>query len=106
MNTDFSIIEEVRRIQQVIDNRINDIKVSVHETLVIQGNASPFINQSKAFRTFGRQNVQNWERWGLIKGIKDQEGNGQVRYDLSKLILIAGTPNRCEYFKSKENEPS
>lgn len=99
--TSSAIIEEIARIRQAIDNRVNDIRVSVHETLVMQGNASPFINQSKAYRMFGRVNVTNWENWGLIERIKDGEGNGQVRYDLSKLMMIAGTPNRCEYFKNK-----
>ena len=101
MKTNFSVNEEVQYIRQTIENRINDIRVSVHETLVMQGNAAPFINQSKAYRTFGRKNIMNWEAWGLIEGIKDQEGNGQVRYDLAKLILIAGTPNRSEYFQNK-----
>lgn len=102
MKCDFSVMDEIFRIRQMIDNRINDIRVSVHETLVMQGNASPFINQSKAYKLFGRTNISNWESWGLIKGVKDREGNGQVRYDLAKLILIAGTPNRSEYFNTKE----
>lgn len=102
MKCELSVMDEVIRIRQMIDNRINDIRVSVHETLVMQGSASPFINQSKAYKLFGRKNISNWESWGLIKGVKDREGNGQVRYDLSKLILIAGTPNRSEYFKNKK----
>lgn len=101
MKTDFSVTEEIRRLREIIENRVNDIKVSVHETLVMQGNTAPFINQSKAYRMFGRNNITNWEKWGLIQGIKDGETNGQVRYDLSKLLLIAGTPNRNAYFKNK-----
>lgn len=102
MKGDFAAMDEISRIRQMLDSRINDIRVSVHETLVMQGSASPFINQSKAYKVFGRKNITNWESWGLIKGIKDGEGNGQVRYDLSRLILIAGTPNRTEYFKNKK----
>lgn len=102
MDNKFSVIEEVMRIKQMLDNRTNDIKASVHATLVMEGNAAPFINQSKAFRIYGRENIENWVEWGLIERIKDREGSGQVRYDLSKLILIAGMPNRCEYFKNKE----
>lgn len=102
MKTKFTVIEEVARVRQMLENRVNDINASVHATLVMQGNAAPFINQSKAFRIYGRENIENWVEWGLIERIKDREGTGQVRYDLSKLILIAGTPNRCEYFKSKE----
>ncbi len=101
--TSSAVIEEIERIKYAIENRVNDIRVSVHETLVMQGSASPFINQSKAYNMFGRTNVTNWESWGLIERIKDGEGNGQVRYDLGKLIMIAGTPNRCEYFKNKKS---
>lgn len=101
--TSSAIIEEINRIKQILENRVNDIKVSVHETLVMQGSASPFINQSKAYRMFGRTNVANWEEWGLIERIKDGDSNGQVRYELAKLMLIAGTSNRCEFFKNRKS---
>ena len=87
MKGDFAVMDEIFRIRQMLDSRINDIRVSVHETLVMQGAASPFINQSKAYKVFGRKNITNWESWGLIKGIKDRKGKLLIDYLIIQELL-------------------
>lgn len=102
MNTDFSIIDEVRRIHQVIDNHTHDIKVAVHETLVQKGEVPAYISLKKAQDVYGRVSIDNWVKWGLIEPVRDGEGTSKYRIEVGKLIMIAGNGNRNEYFKNKK----
>lgn len=100
-NLTLSQEEEILNIKNLVQQRVNEINVIVHTTLVMQGQASPFVRKSEACRLYGRKNIEKWTRWGLIEWMKDGENNSQLRCELSKLIMIAGAANRNEYFKNK-----
>lgn len=93
--------EEILNIKNLVQQRVNEIDVIVHKTLVMQGQVQPFINKNEAYRMYGRKKIEKWTRWGLIEWIKDGENNSHLRCELSKLIMIAGSANRNEYFKNK-----
>lgn len=102
MNDKFSMAEEISKIRQAIENRTNEISVAVHETLVQKGEAPAFVSIQKLKSVYGRKTVENWIRWDLIKPIRDGENTSKFRINVSEVILIAGVPHRCEYFKNKK----
>lgn len=59
------------------------------------GNIKPFINQSEAYRLYGRANVDNWIRKGLITPNKDNKSNNsQVRIDRIQIESVSKRNNR------------
>lgn len=93
------IYDELQYMNQRLDKRISDIRVAVHEILVQQGRAVPFISKNKAYEVYGRKTVDNWIKWGLLPEVKDGEDNCRIRLEVSRLIMLAGTSNRSEYFE-------
>lgn len=102
MKDKFVIAEELSQIREVIKNRTHEISVAVHETLVQKGEAPAFISIQKLKSIYGRKTVENWIEWKLIDPIRDGENTSKYRVNVSEVILIAGTPHRCEYFNNKK----
>lgn len=103
MTNRFSVIEEISKIRQTIEDRTNEISVAVHETLVQKGEAPAYVSVQKLKSIYGRKTVENWIKWNLIKPIRDGENTSKFRVNISEVILIAGVPHRCEYFENKES---
>lgn len=102
-NLTLSQEEEIQHIKAIVEQRVHEVNLIVHQTLVMQGQASPFVKKSEACRLYGRKNIEKWTRWGLIEWVKDGENNSQLRCELSRLIMISGTANRNEYFENKKS---
>lgn len=94
---------EMERIARVIDRKITDARIVANETLVACGQAAPFITKSKAFKLYGRANVENWIKWKLLPEVKDGDVNTQVRLEVSRLIALSGKMHRCEFYTNERN---
>ena len=58
---------------------------------------SRYISQAKAWRKYGRRNVEMWRKAGLIKRYQDGPGK-RYRYDLVELETAASTSNRVAFY--------
>jgi hypothetical protein len=97
----FCIDETIRDLRRSLDNRAIDLEAAVHFILVQTGNASPMINKSRAYKKYGRSNVDNWVKWGLLDEVKDGDGNHEIRFEVARLMQLARTSNRCEFYEHK-----
>ena len=62
--------------------------------LAKMGHIKPFMNKSEAYRLYGRNNVENWIREGLIHPNKDNVGrNAQIRIDRVEIENVAKSNN-------------
>ena len=89
------------RIANLLEQKITDARIVANETLVASGQAAPFITKSKAYKLYGRSNVDNWIKWGLLPEVKDGDVNTQVRLEVSRLIALSGRLNRCEFYENE-----
>ena len=53
--------------------------------LIRSDNLKPYLNKSEAFRAYGRKNIENWIREGLITVRKD--GNHSAAWRLDRIEL-------------------
>lgn len=95
---------EIAEIKTALSKRKADIKLSVHETLVQRGETAPFMTKAKAYRIYGRKQVENWISWGLLEEIKDGDRNSGVRLEVSSLIALSERCSRNEFY-SFNREP-
>lgn len=97
--------QQLREIKAALDKRIADVRLTVHETLVQRGDASPFISKEKACRVYGRGTVSNWIKWGLLPEIKDGDRNCTIRLEVARLIALSERMSRCEFYQhERESE--
>ncbi len=97
--------QQLKEIKAAIENKIADVKLTVHETLVQIGDTSPFISKEKACRVYGRVTVNNWIKWGLLPEIKDGDKNCKIRLEVARLIALSERMSRCEFYQhERESE--
>lgn len=67
------------------------------------GNIKPYMNKTEAYRLYGRTNVENWIRKGLITPKKDGlNPSAQVRIDRIEIETIADQSNRQGWYVRNE----
>jgi hypothetical protein len=73
-------------------------QVASVQALVSMGAISPYASLHECRREYGIGTVNNWLRQGLIRKIKDGEGNTKVRISRVELEAAARTSNRVEWY--------
>lgn len=68
---------------------------------ILLGQYPATVNQSKAFKLYGRENILRWTKEGLIEQIQDGD-NANIRYDVMKLEAVAKASNRHTYLTKEE----
>ncbi len=76
---------------------LNDVAARVVHLLKQDANDPEFISQNKAFKIFGRGNVERWRKHGKITAYKRP---GKVEYRTADLRLLQR--NQQDYFKQQE----
>ena len=79
-------------------------KVSSVQTLVSVGLLKPYVSLREAYRQYGEGTVDRWVKEGVIKKIKDGEGNSKVRISRVQLEAAAQTQNRAEWYVRQGRE--
>lgn len=79
-------------------------QVASVQTLVSTGYIKPFVSLREAYRMHGEGTVNRWLKEGVIKKIKDGEGNSKVRIDRVQLEAAAQTQNRAEWYVRQARE--
>lgn len=78
-------------------------KVASVQALVSAGVIKPYVSVREAYRMYGEGTVERWCREGVIKKIKDGEGNSKIR--ISRVQLEAAeTQNRAEWYVRQARE--
>lgn len=57
--------------------------------LIKTGKIKPYLNKSEAFNLFGRANVENWIKGGLITFCKDGDHSAAWRIERFEIELLA-----------------
>lgn len=73
-------------------------QVATVQALVSTGHIKPFVSLREAYRLCGEGTVNRWLKEGVIKKIKDGEGNSKVRISRVQLEAAAQTQNRAEWY--------
>lgn len=79
-------------------------KVASVQTLVSVGVIKPYVSVREAYRMYGEGTVERWCREGVIKKIKDGEGNSKIRISRVQLEAAAETQNRAEWYVRQARE--
>ena len=95
-------IRRALRDRVVIFNDIEEYQKHIERVLKIvlatAGTKETQISQNEAHKIYGRYVVNSWIDMGLVKKIKDGEGNCKVRLSMTELEAAALTSNRCEWY--------
>ena len=70
------------------------------------GLLKPYLSLKEAYDTYGEGTVDRWIREGLIRKIKDGEGNSPVRINPIEIESVAQTSNRAEWYIEQHNQAS
>lgn len=79
-------------------------KVASVQALVSAGVIKPYVSVREAYRMYGEGTVERWCREGVIKKIKDGEGNSKIRISRVQLEAAAETQNRAEWYVRQARE--
>lgn len=79
-------------------------KVASVQALVSAGLIKPYVSLREAYRLYGEGTVERWFREGVIKKIKDGEGNSKIRISRVQLEAAAETQNRAEWYVRQGRE--
>jgi hypothetical protein len=73
---------------------VSDYVVSSYR--IAAGEEKSWISQRKAWKMYGKNNVDCWLRRGIVTRQKDGQRNSTVRFDRLELERAAKTSNRYE----------
>ena len=78
----------------------SEVEQVVNITLEKLGLLKPYVSQAKAFKLYGRTNVERWVKEGWVNPVRDTETSSK-RYNIWELEKIALNNN---VLKKYENE--
>lgn len=79
-------------------------KVASVQTLVSLGYLKPYVSLRESYRLYGEGTINRWLKEGVIKTIKDGEGNSKIRINRVQLEAAAQTQNRAEWYVRQARE--
>jgi hypothetical protein len=79
-------------------------KVASVQTLVSLGYLKPYVSLRESYRLYGEGTINRWLKEGVIKKIKDGEGNSKIRINRVQLEAAAQTQNRAEWYVRQARE--
>jgi hypothetical protein len=74
-------------------------ELAAQKVLVATGQLKPHLSLKEAQCIHGKSIVNRWIKEGLVRPIKDGEGNTKVRIDRIQLEAVARTSNRASWFE-------
>lgn len=80
-----------------------EIAQVVNITLEKLGLLKPYVSQAKAFRMYGRTNVERWVKEGWVKPVRDTETSSK-RYNIWELEKVAFNNNVLNKFKNENHK--
>jgi hypothetical protein len=83
---------------------IDAAQIATEKLLVDLGLLKPYFSLNEAYRKYGKGTVERWCRDGLVRKIKDGEGNSPVRIARMEIETVAKTSNRAEWYIGQINE--
>ena len=86
-----SEIEFKKTIQAVVE-------LTTQSVLTQLGLLKPYLSLNEAYKIYGEGTVDRWSREGLVRKIKDGEGNSPVRINRVEIEAVAQTSNRAEWY--------
>lgn len=79
-------------------------QVASVQTLVSAGYLKPYISLREAYRLYGEGTVNRWIKEGVVKQIRDGEGNVKSRISRVQIEAAAQTQNRAEWYVRQARE--
>ena len=74
------------------------VELTTTSVLEQLGLLKPYLSLNECYRRYGEGTVNRWLNEGLIRKIKDGEGNSPVRIKRTEIETVSNASNRCEWY--------